>query len=84
VLWRTGHAITLSRLGMDGVHHRVIHCVMGHDRGWIASAVVPFLLDLSRITPAHQPEPIQRLDDSAAAPCCRLQTRRKSRHLSTF
>jgi hypothetical protein len=32
----------------------------------------------------HQPEPIQRLDDSAAAFCCRLQTRRKSRHLSTF
>jgi hypothetical protein len=35
-------------------------------------------------TPAHQPEPIQRLDDSAAPPCCRLQTRRKNRHLPTF
>jgi hypothetical protein len=34
--------------------------------------------------PAHQPELIERLDDSAAAPCCRLQTRRTSRHLSTF
>eukprot|EP01047_Picozoa_sp_COSAG01_P011556 COSAG01_NODE_507_length_16108_cov_18.603973_9_plen_86_part_00 len=36
------------------------------------------------IPPAHQPEPIQCLDDSAVAPCCRLQARRKSRHLSTF
>jgi hypothetical protein len=35
-------------------------------------------------SPAHQPEPIQRLDDSAAAPCCRLQTRRKSTQLCTF
>jgi hypothetical protein len=35
-------------------------------------------------SPAHQPELIQRLDDSAAALCCRLQTRRTSTQLGTF
>eukprot|EP01047_Picozoa_sp_COSAG01_P010987 COSAG01_NODE_476_length_16515_cov_37.730690_8_plen_261_part_00 len=37
-----------------------------------------------RRSPAHPPQLIQRLDDSAAARCCRLQIRRTSGHLSTF
>jgi predicted nicotinamide N-methyase len=82
-------AAAATRPGLDGAKHSVHAFFRGLERAnftvsHLSYAQLAGLRAVSVISPAHQPEPIQRLDDSAAAACCRLQTRRTSRHLSTF